>query len=84
MNTPDLAEIRARAEQHGNELDRDTRFFTVADLAKRWCCSTTSVRDIPAGDLPYLNLGRGLHRELRRYRPSDVYAYEAARLDRAG
>lgn len=80
----DLSGIRARAEQHERELDRDTEFYTVADLAKRWHCSATSVRDVAKTELPYLNLGRGLVRELRRYRPSDVYAYESARLEKAG
>ena len=43
-----------------------------------------TVRAIPKGQLPYLNLGRGLVRELRRYSPADVEAYEAKRLERAG
>lgn len=79
----DLAEIRAKAERHQAELDRDTTFLRVADLAARWGCSATTVRAIPATDLPYLNLGQGLVRELRRYRVADVEQYEARRLEHA-
>lgn len=43
---PDLVEVRARAERHADELDRNTRFFTIADLAARWRCSKTTVRAI--------------------------------------
>lgn len=80
---PDLAEIRARAERHQQELDKNLRYFTVGDLAKRWGCSSTTVRAIAKTTLPYLNLGQGLMRELRRYRPEDVEAYEATRLEHA-
>lgn len=81
---PDLAEIRARAARHQDELDRDTRFLTVADLAARWRCAKGTVRAISKLALPYVNLGHGLKRELRRYAPADVEAYEATRLQRVG
>lgn len=74
---PDLAEIRARAQRHQDELDRDTKFYTVADLAARWKCSKATVRAIATSRLPYTNLGHGLKRELRRYHPDDVAAYES-------
>lgn len=70
------------AARHQMELEKHIAFFSVQTLAKRWGCSTTTVRAIPMTTLPYLNLGHGLQRELRRYRPDDVYAYEAARLER--
>jgi hypothetical protein len=75
---PTLDEIRGRAMRHQEELDRDTKFFTVADLAARWKCSKATVRAIPTSRLPYTNLGTGLKRELRRYRPDHVAAYETA------
>ncbi len=78
-----IAVLHDRAEAHQRELDRDTAFFSVADLARRWGCSKNTVRGIPKADLPYLNLGHGLSRELRRYPPAGVYAYEARRLSRA-
>lgn len=79
---PDLAQIRARAQQHQDELDRDLCFLTIAALARRWGTSKTTVREIPFADLPWRNLGRGLVRERRRYDPADVDAYESLLLDR--
>ena len=79
---PDLETIRAAAQQHEDELDRDRRFLTVAQLAARWGIGKTNVRAIPFADLPYRNLGRGLVRESRRYDPTDVDAYESLLLDR--
>jgi hypothetical protein len=75
--------IRAKAQRHQDEIDRDTRFFTVADLAARWGVSKNTVRAIPADQLPHKNLGSGLVRECRRYHPADVAAYEAARPRRS-
>lgn len=80
---PNLAEIRERAQRHQEELDRNTRFLTVADLAARWRCSKGTVRAISKKTLPYVNLGNGLVRELRRYRPADVEAYESVREQRS-
>lgn len=82
QSAPDLATIRAAAQQHQDELDRDLRFLTIAALARRWGMSKTSVRDIPFEDLPWRNLGRGLVRERRRYDPADVDRYEALLLER--
>jgi hypothetical protein len=79
-----LDEVRARAQRHQDELDRNTRFLSAMDLKRRWGCCLQTVRAIPKRDLPYLNLGRGLVRELRRYRPADVEAYEAKRLGKTG
>lgn len=74
-----LAVVRERAQRHQEELDRDTRFFSVGALAARWGVSKGTVRAIPRGELFYKNMGRGLKRELRRYAPDDVYAYELER-----
>jgi hypothetical protein len=79
---PTLAEVRARAERHQDEIDRDTRFLSIADLMARWNVGRTTIRAIPASALPYVNLGNGLVRERRRYRPEDVEAYEEARRAR--
>jgi len=75
-------ELRARAEAHQVYLDRNTKFFTVKDLAARWGCSGNTVRAIPTTLLPYMNIGTGLQRESRRYHPDDVYGYEAEHLRR--
>jgi hypothetical protein len=80
---PDLATVRDRAQRHQDELDRNTRFYTVGDLAARWRCAKGTVRSISKLALPYTNLGHGLKRELRRYHPDDVAAYEATRLEKA-
>jgi hypothetical protein len=77
-------ELRARRETHERHLDRNTRYLNLAQLAERWGCSKNTVRAIPISLLPYLNMGTGLVREMRRYNPDDVYAYEAKRLERAG
>jgi hypothetical protein len=76
---PDLATLRARREAHERYLDRNTRFLNLAQLAARWGCSKNTVRAIPITALPYLNMGTGLVREMRRYDPADVAAYEAKR-----
>lgn len=81
---PILEEIRARAKRHDDELARDVAFLTIADLAARWHCAKNTVRAISKAALPYVNLGNGVKRELRRYHPDDVAAYETARLERAG
>lgn len=78
-----MSDLQEKAERHQMDLDKNTKFFSTVQLAERWHCSPNTVRAIPATALPYLNLGRGLQRELRRYRPDDVYAYESARLDKA-
>lgn len=74
---PSLEALRARAQRHQDAIDRDTRFFTVAQLAARWGVAKNTVRAIPAAALPYTNLGQGTRREHRRYHPDDVIAYEA-------
>jgi hypothetical protein len=81
---PTLADLRAKAQAHQDSIDRDTRFFDVGTLAKRWGVSPTTVRAIPQTLLPYLNVGTGLQRERRRYHPDDVARYESARLPKAG
>jgi hypothetical protein len=81
---PTLEEVRARTARHDAELDRNTKFFSVADLAKRWGVSVSTVRAIPRERLPWTNLGHGLVRELRRYHPDAVASYEGSRLEEAG
>ncbi|HEY9225217.1 MAG TPA: hypothetical protein VIP11_01135 [Gemmatimonadaceae bacterium] len=70
--------LASRAQRHQDEIDRDVVFFTIADLAKRWRCVKSTVREIPFDQLPWKNLGRGLIRESRRYHRADVEAYENA------
>ena len=73
----ELDTLRAKAAQHQQHLDRNTVYFDVQALAKRWGVSATTVRAIPASLLPYMHAGTGLVRERRRYHPDDVMAYEA-------
>jgi hypothetical protein len=71
-----LAEIRARAQVHADELD-SAQWHTPATLAHRWNVCETTVRAIPATELPYKAFGNGEKLKRRRYRPSDVAAYES-------
>lgn len=73
----DLAAIRARADAHESDLDMGTTMLTPAQLAERWACHVSTIRDIPRDELPYLELGSGRTRHYRRYHPRDVAAYEA-------
>jgi len=79
-----VSDLTAKAARHQMDLEKNVAFFSVQTLATRWGCSTPTVRAIPSTALPYLNLGHGLQRELRRYRPEDVYAYESKRLEKTG
>lgn len=79
----DIDEARAKAAAHQEHLDRNTKFYSVQDLAARWSVSANTVRTIPHTTLPYISIGLGLTRERRRYRPDDVMAYELTRLERA-
>lgn len=72
----DLTEIRAKAAAHSRALDAKFRFLTVQDLAARWGCSESTVRDIPLTALPYTTVGRGKIRPHRRYNPEHVAAHE--------
>ena len=73
----DLTAIRAKARAHQQELD-EPRWLSIADLARRFGVSQSTVRAIPADELPYKEFGRGLKHRRRRYRVSDVEAYEAS------
>lgn len=50
--------------------------LTPAELAKRWDVCRDSIYRLPAEDLPFIRLGKR-----RRYRLSDVLAYEAEHLE---
>lgn len=71
----DLDAIRARAAEHNDEIE-SVQWFTVADLAKRWRVSETTVRSIPADELRYKEFGNGEHLKRRRYKLAWVEAYE--------
>ena len=73
-----LAELREAAARHQLELE-EPQFATVAQLARRWQVSQTTVRDVPFDELPFKEFGRGLKLRRRRYRWADVHAYEARR-----
>lgn len=49
--------------------------LTTSDLAERWNKSKKSVRRIPPEELAYVEIGGQ-----RRYRPTDVAAYEERNL----
>ena len=72
---PSIAEIRARARAHAEEIESG-QWHTPATLAHRWSVSETTVREIPAAQLPYKEFGAGEKLKRRRYRPVDVAAYE--------
>lgn len=76
---PNLDEIRAKARAHQDEIDEAAHvgWATPQELAQRWKLSVTTVKDTPADELPYKEFGNGLKLKRRRYRWSDVYAYEA-------
>ena len=54
----------------------DTALMTAKQVARRWRVSRDTVYRVPAVYLPYLKLGPNT----RRYRLSDVLAYEETSL----
>lgn len=78
-----IARIRERRQQHEDEMLSAT-WFTPALLAARWGISETTVREIPADQLPYKEFGAGEQLKRRRYRPDDVAAFEARRVGAQG
>lgn len=72
----DLMAIRAKARRHQEDLD-EPKWLSTADLAKRWGLGESTVRAIPATELPWKEFGRGVSRRRRRYRLENVEAYEA-------
>jgi hypothetical protein len=79
MPTPDaterMARIRARATAHDEAIE-SVKWPTAAQLAARWNVSLTTVYEIPRERLPYKEFGGG-QKPRRRYRPTDVAAFEA-------
>lgn len=74
--TASIAELRARAKRHEEEL-ASVKWFTVAALAVRWGISETLVRSIPIEELRYKEFGRpGAKIYRRRYKEAWVLAYE--------
>ena len=71
----DLAELRARARRHEEEI-LSLHWFTSADLAARWQVSRSTVLAIPRDELPYKAFGAGKKLQRRRYREDAVLAYE--------
>lgn len=78
-DTGRIARIRERRQQHEEEM-LSVHWYTVAILATRWGLSQTTVREIPADELPYKEFGAGEKLKRRRYHPDDVAAYEAKRV----
>jgi hypothetical protein len=81
---PTLEEIRARAMRHEADVARGAAFLTVAELAARWACSDTHVRGIAVDLLPFIDIGHGTRRVIRRYRLVDVESYEDRFIAKAG
>lgn len=75
----DLNAIRAAADAEQQRLDTEATWMTTTDLARRWRCSDSTVRDIPVAELPYLTIGTGLKKPHRRYARADVERYERRR-----
>jgi hypothetical protein len=74
-----LQPIRERARAHQAEINAAVVFFTPQELAVRWHCSVSTIRDIPREDLPYIVFGRGTKLKRRRYHPDHVRAYDRLR-----
>jgi hypothetical protein len=72
-----LQALRERAAEHNDEIE-SVRWYTVADLARRWRISETTVRGIPLEELRYKEFGNGEHLKRRRYRSDWVDTYENA------
>lgn len=70
-----LAEIRARAKAHEEEID-SAKWYTVSDLAARWQLSETTVRAIPLSELRFKEFGSGAEKKRRRYKGEWVDMYE--------
>lgn len=79
----DMTTIRARARAHQEDLDV-LRWLSTATVARRFGVSETTVRAIPADELPYKTFGQGLKFRRRRYRLADVEAYEAVDVRHEG
>lgn len=77
-----LDRIRDRRQRHEEEM-LSVHWFTPAILAARWGISETTVRAIPATELPYKEFGTGTQKKRRRYHPDDVAAYDAHRVGSA-
>jgi hypothetical protein len=72
----DLIVVRARARKHQEALD-EPKWLSTAQLAARWGIGQSTVRAIPADELPWKEFGRGLKHRRRKYRLENVEAYEA-------
>jgi hypothetical protein len=79
----DLTAVRARARAHQEELD-EPRWLPIAAVAARFGVSESTVRGIPVDELPYKEFGQGHKLKRRRYRVSDVEAYEKIDVRHAG
>jgi len=79
----DTTAIRARARAHQEELD-EPRWLSIAAVARRFGISESTVRGIPADELPYKEFGSGMKLKRRRYRIADVEAYEAIDVRHTG
>lgn len=79
----DLKAIRAKARTHQEALD-EPRWLTIAAVASRFSVSESTIRAIPADELPYKEFGAGHKLKRRRYRVADVEAYEDIDVRHAG
>jgi excisionase family DNA binding protein len=60
------------------------QLLTPAEAAKLLAISDRQLRELSAhGDIPFVNIGLGLKRETRRYRPDDIKAFIEARTKTA-
>lgn len=74
---PDLDTIRTAAAVHETQLQSAT-WLGTRDLMARWGLGRDTVLEIPREQLPYLSFGTS---KMRRYKPEDVEAFEATRVD---
>lgn len=80
----ELESIRRAAAEHQREIDVVRTWLKPAQLATRWNVSVSTVKAIPASELPFKEFGRGLKLKRRRYDPADVDAYEQRKEGREG
>jgi len=64
-------------EAQGRRMLAALAFATVAELAARWRVDASTVTAVPFDQLPWVNLARSGRKQLRRYDPEAVRAFEA-------
>lgn len=72
-----MEQLRAEGADHNDEI-ASLKWYTVAELAKRWRLAQTTVRAIPIDELKFKEFGSGKKLKRRRYRSDWLESYENA------